>query len=696
MAWFGGELAKHSPIGGFVNGFCGPTTLLAEETLSAGEPPHAEGVMPMPITRADAMKRMNKKTYFAYRSFKAEHETMQRFAAVGVDTFCIFPSSTDNSLGKPYSDYPPIWRYADQYDFTSLDRQFDEILAIVPNARFLCMIDLNTPGWLARQLGMQMDGGFDSFIELSNTLSNERWKTLTRQYLEAFLRHTEARYGDRIDAYILACGQTDEWMDYASGRFSRAKWQKFNVWNAAHGFAPLSQPIPFAQRDTATFEGWIRSPLTEAALIHEAQFTGELIVDTIVEFARQTKSLCTTPKEVGVFYGYILELTGQRLVSCGHLEYERLMQSGAIDFFISPGTYSERPIGGGSGFMIPAGTRLQYGINQIHEIDHRTTTYNIHLDEYVSLPFEKWKSTAEDIAGTRREMSLALINHTSLWWFDMWGGAHSTDTAIENMAKMKAIWDAKSTDFSPSVAQIALIVDPQSARFLNDRHANTNGVFHAMRNRLNHLGMPFDLYSFNDLETLDLSPYRLLVLPGSFLIDAEREKILRDKVMRDGRTILWVYAPGVLDGVSEPNAQRVEKYTGVPYGTPGMSVIEMQGDTPIAPTDSTQSTAILCTNTWRSVYFHTYAEITSELLQKIARDAGVWSYIDDPVPVYANERLLAIHMARGGEKTIRLPRRCSRVTELFSGKTVAEQTDTFTYTFETPETALFELFSEVP
>ena len=61
------------------------------------------------------------------------------------------------------------------------------------------------------------------------------------------------------------------------------------------------------------------------------------------------------------------------------------------------------------------------------------------------------------------------------------------------------------------------------------------------------------------------------------------------------------------------------------------------------------------------------------------------------MPVYANERLVAIHMAQGGEKTITLPAACREVKELFTGRTVPVADKKFRYTFATPDTALFEL-----
>ncbi|MBQ4080619.1 MAG: hypothetical protein II596_08060, partial [Thermoguttaceae bacterium] len=53
------------------------------------------------LTAAACVRAAEPNVYFAYRSFWPEHETMKRFAAVGVHTFCVFPSNTENSLGEP-------------------------------------------------------------------------------------------------------------------------------------------------------------------------------------------------------------------------------------------------------------------------------------------------------------------------------------------------------------------------------------------------------------------------------------------------------------------------------------------------------------------------------------------------------------------------------------------------------------------
>ena len=71
--------------------------------------------------------------------------------------------------------------------------------------------------------------------------------------------------------------------------------------------------------------------------------------------------------------------------------------------------------------------------------------------------------------------------------------------------------------------------------------------------------------------------------------------------------------------------------------------------------------------------------------------AGVTIFCDDAVPVYANERLVAIHVAQGGDKTITLPADCRQVSERYTGQLIPVTARRFSYTFKTPDTALFEL-----
>ena len=74
------------------------------------------------------------------------------FAGLGVPLRAFGVCNTESKLGVPYTSYPPVWLGRGRYDWKPLDDQVDDFLKASPAARFICMVDLNTPRWLAREL----------------------------------------------------------------------------------------------------------------------------------------------------------------------------------------------------------------------------------------------------------------------------------------------------------------------------------------------------------------------------------------------------------------------------------------------------------------------------------------------------------------------------------------------------------------
>ena len=69
-------------------------------------------------------------------------------------------------------------------------------------------------------------------------------------------------------------------------------------------------PVPALERiDSTSFENLIRDPAKEQDVIDYAQFTGDTIVDTALAFAAKTRALVPKRRQIGMFFGYILELT---------------------------------------------------------------------------------------------------------------------------------------------------------------------------------------------------------------------------------------------------------------------------------------------------------------------------------------------------------------------------------------------------
>ncbi len=607
-----------------------------------------------------------KERFFAYRSFQAEFAAMKDFANIGVNTVCIMPSNTTNSLGEPYCQYPAFWRFKKGYDWKALDRQFDDVLKANPNARFICILDINSPQWLMRKMSFGHTFDSDSFSMLSNSIVCPFWLSETTIFFEDYISHLEEKFGDKIKAYMIACGHTDEWLDYDLGVASPCKINAWKKWLKKKGKKEIDVP-PLSRLYNASFENFLRDPRTEGDCVDYTWFINESVVDAMIHFAKIARKRLPEGKQIGSFFGYV-----HRKALDGHLDYERVFADENFDFFVSPGDYRTRKMGQGSGFMCANGTRNRFGKGWLHEIDHRTHTFNHQLSEYVRIvDVANWENQEESTAGHKREFALATIGHSSLWCFDMWGGVFKTPETLANVRRGREIWERFSADDSKHAAQIALFVDPQSLAYTNQKcKLGQLNMYFPISDNLTAIGAPHEVFSFGDIGHVDLSAYKFVIFPQSYFIDAKRREALEKHVLKDGRTVLSIYAPGIIDG-EKLDPANVEKFSGFPFASKGVCEKDMGG--------------------WKSAYIHNIKDVNPKVLRRLAEEAGVHFYCDEFVPVRANEKLVSVHVKDGGKKKISLPQKYSKITELFTGAKAAENASEFEYEFASPDTALFLL-----
>jgi len=289
---------------------------------------------------------MGKNFYFAYRSFWPEPEAHRRFNKIGIDTVCFFAANTTNSLGEPYCKYPPIW-VADgsyspdgKYDFGPADDQISDLMEDSPNAKFICMVDLNTPTWL------QWRFGCNTMTQLGRLCSDTEWRKVTAQYMRNFLSHMEELYADKIVAYVLSGGSTSEWYDHSDLAESKSR---SIAWNKE--LESLDRPpsdIPgLSAREHIHFDNLLRDPEIDGDALQYIKFCANQVVDTIKFFLKEARTVIRPKAELGVFYGYPLVLGGERII-LGNNDCEKLLKCPELDFIISPnGGFSEIGKGGG-------------------------------------------------------------------------------------------------------------------------------------------------------------------------------------------------------------------------------------------------------------------------------------------------------------------------------------------------------------
>lgn len=610
--------------------------------------------------------KQERNTYFAYRSFWPEPEAHRRFNDIGVKTVCFFPSNTVNSLGEPYCLYPPNWVWGKsrqgQYDFDPIDAQVADLLEASPGADLMCMVDLNTPPWLsAHRLYC------DSFNQLGRLCSDPEWRDVTANYMRALMTHMAERHGDKVVAYVLAGGATSEWYDHSKLVESESRLAAWTEDLERRGLPPSDIP-GMLKRNHVSFDGLLRDPQRDGDSLRYIKFCADQIVDAIKFFLKEARTVVRPEIELGVFHGYPLVLSGARVI-LGNNDCGELLECPDLDFIITPnGGFSK--IGDGGGDLGPTESVLLHGKTYLRECDQKTHTYNRKISKHVSTSFGTWNDEKETLAGLKRELAYTLIKGCSCWWFDMWGGFYDPPVVMDLLEKGREIYFKHIDDPVRPVAEIALIVDPDSIYYLNQRDLKRTRWFYPdVKLALDRVGAPYECYHFNDIPDIpDKKRVKLWLMPGLFEITPKKRDVLDEHVRLGGNTAFFMYAPGISDGKTL-DADRIKDICGVDFGTPGINVTKFARHT--------------------AVHAATGPDVTSTVLKNIAADAGVWMYTSREQPVYANDKFVAVHAAKGGLQTVRLPRESAQVQELFTDQVVAENCREFEYEFQAPDTGLF-------
>lgn len=607
----------------------------------------------------------------AYRSFKKELCETAAFSKMGVQVRAFGICNTMNSLGKPYSDYGQVWKGVGEYDFAPVDEMVGDIIKANPNAKLFCLLDLNTPFWLTRSLHL------DSFEMISHAVSMPRWREETKRYLKDLATYVYGKWGDRIVAFSMMAGMTTEWFEWGVPVYgSDKKDAAWRDWCARRGVRHGDAVPTKDSLRVGAFENVLFDPATEGHKIDYWRFNNEIVADAVIEFAHELRGIVGHRVQIGAFFGYYF-ICNQNFGSICHLDYERVIASPDIDFFSSPATYTERQCGCGTGSMAVNGTLRLQGKRVLHEIDFWPDT--------LTPPWGKrgqgyWRTPAETVAGNMREAAFAIVNGASFWWFDMWGNMYTNPDVRRRIERFALIQKRFAGNLPPPEAEVLIVADPDSAYSMAEPRAMCPDGFvpslgggESLRNAVNRTGVVYDTCSFNDLAKRDLSHVKVVVLGASWVLTPEKSKTLHDFVCKDGRTIVWNYAPGVSDGKTV-DVNRVRMWAGVPFKTRGLPVTDMGG--------------------WKAVYAYDYRDLTPEKFREIEVSAGCFLYVDELMPVSCNGRLLAIHCGSGGIKRVRLPRKVVSVLDLIDGRIVARDTSEFTDAFASPDTKLYELIGE--
>ncbi|HOS03537.1 MAG TPA: hypothetical protein PKZ01_10685, partial [Candidatus Hydrogenedentes bacterium] len=456
-------------------------------------------------------------------------------------------------------------------------------------------VNRNRQEWIGYANGPVKDGepGHEKGGHRQISLASEKWLVDTsivlRDWLTQLARLPE---GEAVAGIHIAGGSWHEWFWFDFRKepdMGPAMTRHFQAWlRAKYGDEATLQKAwndPHATFDTATVpglaerfsgkEGVFRDPALEGRMIDYGMCHQEVIAEVPLRFCRTVKEAWPRPIVTGVFHGYLTHL--HEMISGGHLAFRRLLESPYVDYMSGPPSYEvdARRVGG-TGIL-----RSFTKSFQVHK--------KLWISEMDQVPFypgvnrprvEPFHPATEDdsIATIRRNVAQSLAHGQGQWLYDFGvqdgypGGFWGLPSYAEEMRRLRTLSDALIEKPYASPADVLFVYDPNCFYYL--AYPFFNGIpegktdtvsFEAINRTLAdayHSGVVFDIALLEDLPLMNLKPYKVVVFAFAPYMTAEQRIFIREKVARDGRTLVWVYAPGYADGKTLDIA-RMSELTGI-------------------------------------------------------------------------------------------------------------------------------------
>lgn len=635
-----------------------------------------------------------------FRSNRPEDRNISEFYKAGVRLMSILCTGLDCTLDVPYNKFGENWLGRKKYDFSTIDRQINLFLRHAPDIYLNVMLQLDTRNWYLAE-NPECSSSYWNLVEMAGY---EKWRLDTLEYLTDIVEYIEEKYQDRVFAYSLICGTSMEWYTNSQGNGRAAAELRYHpikeqVFRQFIGNQQVDLPVLNTLMHTTN--GVFRHPQNDRAALDYWKFHHEIIGETIVYFAEKLKQLVQHKKLTGLFYGYLMELTGRRLLHEGQLGYEKVWQCPDLDMIYAPASYQElRTFLGTSGFLNTVDSVKIHGKMQYHEVDHTTFIAPQTVENGRSIPGHeaKLQNEFESCMVIKREFVMSEAKRVGMWWFDFFGGYYYSKGLMETVQEIVKAKKILAKVPMASISQVAVFGDVGSMLYVSENSTIAQDTVRNMRGNLNRLGAPYDLFTLSDLDHPNMKhhQYKLYIFLNAFNLSKDTRTFIQKNLEANGKTILWLYAPGYIqeDGF---DVRGIVEVTGIQVKETQMDnetiivesahvlsglrqTIHYGFSMPITPMFTVDDPDAIVLGHFKSGYpglackvFNTYTSYYSatgnipvEILREIARNAGVHIFQEGNNPVYINSRILGIHVQEGNSTHLKLPHEVD-VVSIFDG-----------------------------
>jgi hypothetical protein len=706
-----------------------------------------------------------------FETYVPQVKYFKQFAEAGVNVH-MFSLSLGPCMQIAGGRAAPIWIAPDKWDFEQLDRRAHNVLEADPDAMLFPRFYIDTPDWwLSHNVSecMVLDTGKNYYIAPTNnavttnhlfaSLASEKWRQDMAYGIKQVIKHIqESDYADKIFAYQITGLYTEEFYHWSSkanqlADYSEPFVKRFRAFlekkygcNKALQDAWRQPKVTFETAEVPNKEHRVkgrnertfRNLKEDMPVVDFYLYYNEVMPEVIEHFCRAAKEACESKKIVGSFYGFMFEFGGDP--EFGHNALNRYLQSDDIDFIVVTASYWNRKLGSGADYTrSPATSVLLNDKLWYHDNDTLSFLYREAMGWRDDMTDEE-KAFIEKEA--RRIGAPTTLNETiwqyertagfSLAWgfyqgfFDLHGGYFDHPLLMKEIADLTEILSESRNYDRSSVAEILVISDEQSPVYATYDSQMVSRSLSGPQVVFTKIGAPHDSILVNDLDKVDPSRYKFVIFLNTFHL-TEQQRQWAKRLMGDGRTVLWTYAPGLFNGPHK-NVDAMHKLTGIciqPSDDEKQVNIgaEIQSDSSlgtllksqgveyfgigadlarlfyvndneaekvgIQPGTKKVTFALKQLSDCVSVYSVTPL-MPVEAYRELAKQAGVHLYNTSNDTLYVNKSYLTVNADGAGTRTIVFPE-ATNVFDPVSGKLLYQDITDFKKVFKDKETLLVRI-----
>ncbi len=480
--------------------------------------------------------------------------------------------------------------------------------------------------------------------------------------------------------------------------------------------------VTFTSASVPTYRG----DTTSATVLYEyrkgqryvdyLRFASEVIARRLVALSRTVKKNCENRRLVAVSYGYVLDFP---VPHSGHLALSEVLSAQSIDLICAPVSYRDRRPAQPGSVPVPVGSVRLHGKLFVLEDDTKPHTAQTDTpDDY--------NPRCADAESTRqvrlRNAMTALVHHAGIAWMDLWGQGWVEDRETWQAARnLQELYAAHIRQRLPETPDVAVIVDEHSLTRIQSPRALLEPLVIHQQEILARAGIHYGVYLQSDLTRKAFPEAKLYLFLTPMQIDSDVREAIRERLQRDGKTLVWLYAVALYDekgytpdgprdvaGIAI-KAQPWNSETGSTISNDRHPISERLRNKQIGVRERINpsfyvldekavilgeyiqtglpSIAVKDMGTWRSVFIGE-RQLSVELLRGLCRYAGVhvWSQSSDVVRVAPP--LLAVHSVGDGVVYLQFPQR-QMVYDLTEERLLAEDANTVRLNMRTGQNGLY-------